>query len=141
MSDFTRHLQVHWYDCDPASLVFHSHYIRWMDEGFDELAHARGVDLIALRTSVPGFRGAPLVNVVCAFRAPARYGDTLEHRIKPPVFGDGRSFRLAHAFYKNGTLVAEGEQVRVWGMVGPDGEGLRAVPVPPDIAARLRGEG
>jgi hypothetical protein len=37
-------------------------------------------------------------------------------------------------------VVAEGEQVRIWGMSGPGGEGLRAVPVPAGAAARLRGE-
>lgn len=141
MSDFVRAVTVHWNDCDPAGIVFHSHYVRWMDEGFHELARARGVDFALLQAADPAFRGAPLVNIGCAFRAPAMYGDTLEHRIAPPAFGAGRSFRVLHRFLKGDVLVAEGEQVRIWGMAGPGGTGLRAVPVPPDLAARLRGEG
>ncbi len=141
MSDFVRQVPVHWNDCDPARIVLHSHYVRWMDEGFHEMARARGVDFAVLQATEPGFRGTPLVNIACAFRSPALYGDTLEHRIAPPEFGGGRSFRVRHTFHKAGIVVAEGEQVRIWGMAGPDGEGLRAVPVPPDIAARLRGEG
>ena len=88
----------------------------------------------------PGFRGTPLVNIACAFRSPALYGDTLEHRIAPSEFGGGRSFRVRHTFHKAEIVVAEGEQVRIWGMAGPDGVGLRAMPVPQGIAARLRGE-
>ena len=140
MSDFVRHVPVHWNDCDPARIVFHSHYVRWMDEGFHEMARARGVDFAELQAAEPGFRGAPLVNIACTFRSPALYGDTLEHRIAPPEIGAGRAFRVKHTFLKGGTPVAEGEQVRIWGMAGPGGEGLRAVPVPPGLAARLRGE-
>lgn len=139
MSDFVRHVPVHWNDCDPARIVFHSHYVRWMDEGFHEFLRDRGVDYSALQKAEPSFRGSPLVNISCAFRSPALYGDTLEHRIAPPEIGNGRSFRVRHAFYKGGTLVAEGEQVRIWGMAGPNGEGLRAVPVPREVAQRLCG--
>jgi 4-hydroxybenzoyl-CoA thioesterase len=138
MSDFLRRVPVHWNDCDPAGIVFHSHYVRWMDEGFHEMARACGVDFAALQTAEPGFRGTPLVNISCAFRSPAKYGDTLEHRIAPPEIGRS-SLRVRHVFYKEERLVAEGEQVRIWGFAVPDGYGLRAVTVPPDIAARLRG--
>lgn len=140
MDDFVRHVPVHWNDCDPARIVFHSHYVRWMDEGFHEMARARGVDFAALQAAEPDFRGTPLVNIACAFRSPALYGDTLEHRIGPVAFGGGRSFRVRHRFLKGDVLVAEGEQVRIWGMAGPGGEGLRAVSVPDSIAALLRGE-
>lgn len=140
MGDFVRRVPVHWNDCDPARIVFHSHYVRWMDEGFHEMARARGVDFAALQAAEPGFRGSPLVNISCAFRAPALYGDALEHRIAPPDFGAGRSFRVRHAFLKGGVVVAEGEQVRIWGAREPGGEGLKAVPVPAEGAAWLRGE-
>jgi YbgC/YbaW family acyl-CoA thioester hydrolase len=140
MADFVRQVPVHWNDCDPAGIVFHSHYVRWMDEGFHEMARARGIDFLALQAADPGFRGTPLVNVGCTFRSPAQYGAMLEHRIAVPVFGNGRSFRVNHFFYNDGTLVADGEQVRVWGTFGPGKKGLLAVPVPADIAVRLRGE-
>jgi 4-hydroxybenzoyl-CoA thioesterase len=104
------------------------------------MARARGMDFAELQAAEPGFRGTPLVNITCAFRSSALYGDTLEHHIAPPAFGGGRSFRVKHSFRKGDVVVAEGEQVRIWGMAGPGGEGLRAVPVPAGIAARLRGE-
>jgi YbgC/YbaW family acyl-CoA thioester hydrolase len=140
VTDFVRHVAVHWNDCDPASIVFHAHYERWMDEGFHGMARARGVDLAALQVANPGFVGSPLVNISCAFRSPAKYSDTLEHRISPPEIGAGRSYRVNHSFQKAGATVAEGEQVRIWAMAGPDGEGLRAVSIPPDIAIRLHGK-
>ena len=78
------------------------------------------------------------MDVRCAFRAPAHFGDVLEHRVAPPEFGGGRAFRLAHRFLlPDGTLAAEGEQTRIWGMSVDDV--LRAVPMPPEIAARLGG--
>ena len=46
--DYSRQVPVHWNDCDPARIVFHPHFLRWMDEGFHELCHARGLDLRAL---------------------------------------------------------------------------------------------
>ncbi|WP_376089505.1 acyl-CoA thioesterase [Roseomonas sp. CCTCC AB2023176] len=139
MTDFVRAIPVHWNDCDPARIVFHAHYFRWMDEGFHELARARGAGFDVLAASDPAFRGSPLVSVRCDFRAPAEYGDTIEHCIAAPDFGAGRSFRVRHAFRRGGTLLAEGEQIRIWGLARPDGTGLQAVPVPPDIMARLRG--
>jgi hypothetical protein len=30
MGHFTRSFLVHWNDCDPAGIVFHAYYIRWM---------------------------------------------------------------------------------------------------------------
>ena len=125
MSDFVRRVPVHWNDCDPARIVFHSHYVRWMDEGFHEMARARGVDFAELQAAEPGFRGTPLVSIACDFRSPALYGDTLEHRIAPPEIGSGRSFRVRHSFHNDGRLVAEGQQVRIWGMAGPGGTAAR----------------
>ncbi len=139
MADYIRQVPVHWNDCDPARIVFHAHFIRWMDEGFHELMRARGVDEVRMTEADPGFRGAPLVNVACNFSVPAVYGDLLEHRIAPPEFGAGKSFGVKHQFWRNGTLLAQGEQSRIWGQADPTGR-LRAVPVPEDIRARLRGE-
>jgi YbgC/YbaW family acyl-CoA thioester hydrolase len=138
VSDFARRFLVHWNDCDPARIVFHANFIRWMDEGFTDMTRARGVDFRALAEADPYFRGSPLVDLRCGFRAPARFGDMLEHRIAPPAFSGGRSFRLTHRFLlENGTLVAEGEQTRIWGR--DEGQGLRAVEMPEEIAARLAG--
>ena len=133
MSLFTRKILVHWGDCDPARIVFHPNFIRWMDEGFAEMALARGIDFTALQRTDPQFRGAPLVDLRCAFRAPARYGEVVVHEVAPPALG-GRTFRVAHRFLlPDGTLAAEGEQVRIW---GHEVDGLlRAVMMPAAIAA------
>lgn len=140
MADYVRHIRVQWNDCDPARIVFHAHFVRWMDEGFHEMARARGLDFARLQAADPDFRNSPLVAVSCSYSVPALYGDLLEHRIAPPSFGPGRSFRVTHSFHRNGALAAAGEQTRIWGRVEPGSERLRAVPVPPEVAARLRGE-
>ena len=137
MPAYARSFTVHWNECDPARIVFHANFIRWMDEGFSDWATSLGIDFPALQAADPGFVGCPLVSVRCGFTSPARYGDVLEHRVGPAVIG-GRSFRLAHRFLKAGAEVAEGEQVRIWGRIDP-GEVLRALPIPPDIRNKLAG--
>ena len=138
MSEYVRTVPIRWNDCDPARIVFHANYIRWMDEGFHEWFGAMGLSFRDLQAADPGFRGSPLVNVSCAFRSPAEYGDVLEHRLAVPESGSGRSFRVAHSFLRDGTVIAEGEQVRIWGITDASGR-LRAVPVPDAIAVRLTG--
>ena len=138
MPGFSRSFTVHWNECDPARIVFHANFVRWMDEGFSDWAAFLGIDFPAMQAADPRFVGSPLVSVRCVFTSPARPGDVLEHRIGPAVVG-GRSFRLAHAFYKGETQVAEGEQVRIWGEIDA-GEVLRALPIPPDIRARFTAE-
>ena len=116
MSRFIRTIRVHWGDCDPARIVFHPTFIRWMDEGFAEMAMTRGIDFGALQREDPQFRGAPLVDLRCGFRAPARFGEVVTHEVDRPAFNGGRSFRVAHRFLlPDGTLAVEGEQVRIWG--------------------------
>lgn len=138
MSDFIRRFLVHWNDCDPARIVFHANFIRWMDEGFTDMTRARGVDFAAIAAEDPHFRGAPLVDLRCSFRAPAKFADMLEHRIAPPEFGGGRTFRLVHRFFlDDGTLAAEGEQTRIWGR--DEGQGLKAVAMPERIRQSLAG--
>ncbi|WP_431272586.1 acyl-CoA thioesterase [Dankookia sp. P2] len=108
-----------------------------MDEGFTEMALARGIDFAELQRADPHFRGAPLVDVRCSFRAPARYGEVITQEVAPLVFG-GRSFSVAHRFLlPDGNLAAAGEQVRIWGreVAGV----LRAVTMPEAIAARFAG--
>ena len=132
---FSRSIRVHWNECDPARIVFHANFIRWMDEGFSDWVFSLGIDLAAMGLADPSFVGSPVVNVRCAFSSPARHGDELEHRVGPAVIG-GRSFRVPHAFFKHGAPVAQGEQVRIWGRIDP-GEVLRALPIPSDIAEKL----
>lgn len=138
-AEFRRRVPVRWGDCDPARIVFHPHFFRWMDEGFDEMCLARGIDLRAMVAADPAFRSSPLVDVRCAFRSPAAYGDVLDHRIHPAEFAGGKAFTLRHGFWLGEQLVAEGEQVRIWGYADATGR-LRAVPVPPELQARMRGE-
>ncbi len=137
-SRYTRSLTVYWNECDPAGIVFHGNFIRWMDEGFADWALELGIDLPALQSADPAFVGSPLVSVRCDFSSPARFGDTLQHQIGPATLSR-RSFRVPHRFFHDGRPVAEGEQVRIWGRMEP-GEGLRALPLPPDIAAKLRSD-
>ncbi|TCZ58526.1 hypothetical protein [Roseicella aquatilis] len=86
------------------------------------------------------FRGSPLVDLRCGFRAPAHFAEVLTHEIAPPVLGEGRSYRLAHRFQlPDGSLATKGVQRRIWGCE-IDGT-LRGVERPAQIAAALRWSG
>ncbi len=135
MPAFSRSFTVHWNECDPARIVFHANFVRWMDEGFSDWTSWLGIDFPALQAADPGFVGCPLVSVRCGFSSPAHFGDVLEHRIGPVSLG-GRSFRVEHSFHKGGVQVAEGEQVRIWGRLDP-GDVLRALPIPAEIRAKF----
>ena len=135
MPGYTRLIPVHWNECDPARIVFHANFVRWMDEGFSDWVAAAGIDFPTLQAEDRTFVGCPLVSVRCVFTSPARFGDVLEHQVGPATMG-GRSFRVAHLFSKNGVAVAEGEQVRIWGQLDA-GEVLRALPIPPYVRALL----
>ena len=135
MSGYSRRITVHWNECDPARIVFHANFIRWMDEGFSDWAASLGIDFPALQAADPGFVGCPLVSVQCAVTSPARDGGVLEHHVSAAAVG-GRSFRVAHRFFKDGLPVAEGEQVRIWGQI-ESGNSLRALPIPPYVKALL----
>ena len=133
---FSRSFRVQWNECDPARIVFHANFIRWMDEGFSDWLYTLGIDLAAMGLADPSFVGSPVVNVHCSFSSPARHGDILEHQVGPALIG-GRSFRVPHAFFNQGKPVAQGEQARIWGCIDP-GEVLRALPIPDDVAEKLR---
>ena len=48
MAEYVRRVPIRWNDRDPARIACHAHAIRWMDEGFREMAEARGVGVAAL---------------------------------------------------------------------------------------------
>ncbi len=70
MPAFSRTFTVHWNECDPARIVFHANFIRWMDEGFSDWASWLGIDFPALQAADSGFVGCPLVSVRCGFSSP-----------------------------------------------------------------------
>lgn len=120
---------VEWGHCDPAGIVFYPNYFRWFDACTQSLLRSVGYDQRRL-TQHFGIIGTPLVDAGASFRAPASHGDELQ---AVSYVGEwrSRSFRVRHRLERDGELIVEGHEVRVWAAADPArAEGIRALPIP-----------
>jgi 4-hydroxybenzoyl-CoA thioesterase len=131
-------IEVRFGECDPYQIVFYPTFYVWFDHCMWKLLEAAGLPPHVLRRDY-GFDGMPLVDARCRFVAPARFGDILT--IKSRVESWGRSsFKVAHRVFKDDTLIAEGQETRVWTAPHPDDpKRIAARPVPRGVIDRLGG--
>jgi 4-hydroxybenzoyl-CoA thioesterase len=125
--------QVHWGDCDPAGIIFYPTYFRWMDAATWSFVESVGYGPERMRAE---HLAMPLVSAGCQFLAPAQHGDRCEVRSRIARFG-GASFVVAHDIVRNdGTVLAKGNEKRVWGRYasGP-GSPLKGQPIPDEVKA------
>jgi acyl-CoA thioester hydrolase len=66
------HLKVRFCEVDPYQVVWHGHYISWFEVGRNELVFRFDLDPMQLKEV--GLM-APLVDLFCKFKLPARYSD------------------------------------------------------------------
>jgi YbgC/YbaW family acyl-CoA thioester hydrolase len=78
--------------------------------------------------------GWPRVNATCDYRAPARFGDLLTIRMFIAEVRT-RSVRYRFEICRDETLIAEGSIAAAHVAITPDG--IKAVPLPPVLAAKL----
>jgi 4-hydroxybenzoyl-CoA thioesterase len=124
--------------CDPAGALSNRRYLEYFDWSTWLLfEHALGLAPASLR---PTFGvSMPLVDVKARFVVPAKAGDVVEI---DSTIGEFRrsSFEVRHRMWKDGQLVAEAQEVRVWAESDPnDSLRLRSKPIPAEIIARFRG--
>ena len=135
----TRRLVIEWGDCDPAGIVFYPRYFAMFDASTAALfQRALGMTKREMRKhyDVVGF---PMVDTRATFRAPCAFGD--EVRIESAVTEFRRaSFDVHHRLLRDdGALAVEGFETRVWVGRHPDKpDGIKALPIPEDLAARFR---
>jgi len=123
---FTTEVHVEWGDCDEAGIVFYPRFFYWFDCAFQRMLRAAGCGQREIRKRYGG-AVTPAVSVETQFRAPATHGDTLT--IDSVVTKWGRtSFTVLHTFTRDGELILEGTEVRVWG--APNGKELSFTPTP-----------
>lgn len=81
----------------------------------------------------------PLVSAECQFLAPAGQGDRCEVRSRITRFG-AKSFVVSHEVMRaDGTLMARGNETRVWGrFVDGHGSQMKGEPIPEELKARFR---
>ena len=123
---------VEWGDCDPAGIVFYPNFYRWFDQGTWALFRALGLSPAVVSERYGSF-GAPLVDTGARFILPARPGDQISVETKVESLTD-KSLRLAHSVTCGDKLIAEGFEVRVWGMRDPaDPSRIRAAAIPDEV--------
>lgn len=140
MLEHVSEVRVRWSDADPAGIAFYPRFFEWFDLGTEALFAAVGLRWAEL---FPRHRavGVPVLEVGSRFRSPVRYGDVVTVRSRVAWVRD-RAFRVEHELSVDGRLCAEGFEVRAWvDLPATPGARLSASPLPPEVAAGLRGEG
>jgi 4-hydroxybenzoyl-CoA thioesterase len=91
------------------------------------------------RNAGDGIIGTPIVDVQVRFVAPATYGDRIAVESTIAEWRT-RSFVMQHVIRRDGTVLVEGREVRVFARKHPDDPArIQAVPAPADIRARCDG--
>lgn len=80
-----------------------------------------------------------MMDSTARFLAPASFGDAM--LIESAVTRVGRSsIGGGHRMLRDGVLCVEATEVRVWAAARDGQPGIRSIPIPEDLARRLRGE-
>ncbi len=125
--------RVEFSDTDLGGIVHFSRFFVWMEIAEHEFLRSlsASVDL-----EIDGFRaGWPRLAVACQFRSPAHFEDVLD--VDLAVARRGRTSMTYRLRFRLGDrLVAEGELSAACCLLDhPDG--LQAVPIPAELAARI----
>jgi 4-hydroxybenzoyl-CoA thioesterase len=138
MLEHTTTVQVRWGDADPAGIAFYPRFFEWYDIGTEALFASAG---LTWAEAFPryGIVGVPIVEAGSRFVGPVRYGDQVAVRTRV-AWVRTKTFRVEHELSVGARRCAEGFEVRAW-VARPEmpGAPLHAVPIPPEVAARLTG--
>lgn len=136
----TRIWIVEWGDCDPAGIVFFPRFFAAFDTSTSRLIEAALGIRKARIIRDNGIIGWPMVDTSAKFHKPATFGDSVQIETKIKHVGRS-SFSVEHTLTSEGHVCVEATEIRVWAAPRRNGEpGIEGVPIPQEIAAKLRGE-
>lgn len=122
-------------DCDPAQIVHFSNYFKWFDTASFEFFVSCGVPPWRELALTRGIIGTPLVNASAKFVNSATYGEDIDIETSI-VEWRNKAFVMKHVACRGDTLIAEGEEIRVFAIHDPDNPlRVKAIPIPADIRA------
>jgi 4-hydroxybenzoyl-CoA thioesterase len=131
-----RRLRVTWGDCDPAGIVFYPNYFAWFDDCTFDLFESVGLPPRRLFADF-GVKGFPLLEAGAKFHVASSAGDEMEAETAITEWGD-KIFKLAHRFTRDGALLLEGNETRIFVIAHPDDPTrLKSVPIPDGIRVRF----
>ena len=128
--------RVEFGETDAVGVVYYPNYYRWFDRGTHELLRLSGYPLN--RMFADGI-ATPLAETGARFLSPLRYDDELEIVSRAVEVGN-RSFRVGHQIWHEGSLIAEGHEIRVCVEFPQPASGkLRSTKLPDALRGRLLG--
>jgi acyl-CoA thioester hydrolase len=101
-------VRVQWADVDAAQIVWHGHFLRYLDQAEQDLFAALGLTYQAIDARFAVI--LPRTRLQCTFRSPARVGDRLAIELRVIVRHPRRvrvAFTIVHAV--TGRRVVEGD--------------------------------
>ncbi len=131
-----RTLRIEWGQCDPAGIVFYPHYLYMFDSSTGWLFERTGLSPLAMRKKYE-IVGMPIVELGARFLKPCRFDDEIV--IESEIGEWGRSsFTVRHRILRNGELMLDGFEKRVWAAKHPDRpDAIQARSLPAEIIASL----
>ncbi len=134
---FEKTVPIRFSHCDPAGIVFYPRYFAMFDALTAALfAHTLGMRKAQMLETY-GIVGIPMVDTRARFLAPASFGD--EVVIESAVTQFKRSsFDVRHRLVKDGDMLVEGFETRVWvGRHPDDPKRIKAQAIPQEVIARF----
>lgn len=123
-------------DCDPAQIVYYPRFFEMFDRNTEEMFRSHGVIWQKLHGDGE-FSGMPLLDIHTNFKARVPMGETIEIQSWVDEFR-GKTFLVRHEIYNGDVLCCESRELRAYVIFDSRTEaGVRAVPMPEDLQARL----
>lgn len=110
-------VEVRFPEVDALGIVWHGHYVGYLEQAREALGRARGIDYLTVRDE----HGLviPVVHVALDYLAPARYGETIQVRTRLHPDERARLLFTYELIGPEGTKLATGVSVQVF--THPDG--------------------
>jgi YbgC/YbaW family acyl-CoA thioester hydrolase len=131
ISESTLRRRVNFYECDGAGIVHFSNYFRYMEEAEHGLWRDSGLSIARKGLGV----GFPRVAASFEYQRPLRFEDEIDIQVRI-VSISNRSMKYTCTITRAGESIATGSATIVCVAQQPDGS-MKAVPIPPAIAARF----
>lgn len=131
-----RRIRVEWGHCDGAGIVFYPNYFAWFDACTVHLFESAGFPSKTLFGDL-GVIGFPLLEASAKFHVASRFGDDMDAESAITEWRD-KAFMVAHRFTRDGTLLLEGKETRIFVVPHPDDPNrMKSIPVPAEIRRRF----
>jgi acyl-CoA thioester hydrolase len=132
----TKSHRIEWGETDAAGIVFYPNYFRWFDQATHELFRELGY---SISTMLAQGCAVPIIESGGRFLASLAYDDEL---VITSTVGDvrTRAFRVDHSITRDGVVVCEGYEVRMFVRLGTSEEKILPQRIPNELRALMAPE-